>query len=120
MLQRVGNLPDMVQDATVAAERVSAEYEIVIVDDGSRDGTAAVAAALEDVYEEIRLVIHLTNRGYGAAVRTGIAASSMPYVVLTDAPCSPLGTRSRSSTERTLSSSVWSGLSRRSSSLSTV
>jgi glycosyltransferase involved in cell wall biosynthesis len=79
------NLPDMVQDATVAAERVSAEYEIVIVDDGSRDGTAAVAAALEDVYEGIRLVIHLTNRGYGAAVRTGIAASSMPYVLLTDA-----------------------------------
>jgi glycosyltransferase involved in cell wall biosynthesis len=79
------NLPDMVCDALAAAARVCTSFEVVIVDDGSSDGTAEVAATLAEGYRQVRLVIHLTNRGYGAAVRTGIAAARMPYVLLTDA-----------------------------------
>ena len=79
------NLTDVVQDALVAAARVGASYEIVIVDDGSTDGTAEIAAALVEGLRCVRLVMHLTNRGYGAAVRTGISAARMPYVLLTDA-----------------------------------
>jgi glycosyltransferase involved in cell wall biosynthesis len=80
-----GNLADMVQDAVVAAERVSVGFEIVLVDDGSSDGTGEIGAALAEAYRQVRLVMHLTNRGYGAAVRTGIAAARMPYILLTDA-----------------------------------
>jgi hypothetical protein len=79
------NLNDMVCDALVAAGRVSADYEIVIVDDGSSDGTAEIGATLAEGHRHVRLVMHLTNRGYGAAVRTGISAARMPYVLLTDA-----------------------------------
>ena len=80
-----GNLLDMVQDALVAADRVSARVEVVIVDDGSTDGTGALAAKLAEGESRVRLVMHLVNRGYGAAVRTGIGAARMPYVLLTDA-----------------------------------
>jgi glycosyltransferase involved in cell wall biosynthesis len=75
----------MVCDALVAAARVSTVYEVVIVDDGSTDGTGEVGATLAEGYRQVRLVMHLTNRGYGAAVRTGISAARMPYVLLTDA-----------------------------------
>jgi glycosyltransferase involved in cell wall biosynthesis len=84
-LNEAGNLLDMVHDALIAADRVSLDTEVVIVDDGSTDGTARLAARLAEGEPRVRLVMHLTNRGYGAAVRTGIGASRMPYVLLTDA-----------------------------------
>jgi glycosyltransferase involved in cell wall biosynthesis len=80
-----GNVVDMVQDALAAADRVSARVEVVIVDDGSTDGTGALGARLAEGEPRVRLVMHLTNRGYGAAVRTGIGAARLPYVLLTDA-----------------------------------
>ena len=55
------------------------------MDDGSTDGTGALAAKLAEGESRVRLVMHLVNRGYGAAVRTGIGAARMPYVLLTDA-----------------------------------
>lgn len=59
-------------------------YEIIAVDDGSRDGTEAVL----DRYSadgRIRVARHSTNEGYGVALRTGIAASRGEYVFYTDA-----------------------------------
>jgi exopolysaccharide biosynthesis polyprenyl glycosylphosphotransferase len=51
----------------------SYDYWIVVVDDGSSDETAAIARRLSDQIP-IRLVCHGTNRGYGAAIRTGMLA----------------------------------------------
>ena len=58
--------------------------EIVVVDDGSRDATAArvLRAHTEDV--PVRLVSHATNRGYGAALRTGFEAAACDAVWLMD------------------------------------
>src|SRR5262249_34921537 len=58
-----GNLADIVQDALVAADRVSARAEVVIVDDGSTDGTGALAVKLAEGEPRVRLVMHLVNRG---------------------------------------------------------
>ena len=80
-----GNLEAMVRGALVAAAQVTEDYEVLIVDDGSTDHTAEIGAALAEGHPRVRFVMHLTNRGYGAAVRTGIAACRMPYVLLTDA-----------------------------------
>ncbi len=79
------NVAAAVAAAGRAAARVAASYEIVVVDDGSRDRTAAIAAALASTDRHVRLLRHPRNRGYGAAVRSGLAAARMPWLFLTDA-----------------------------------
>ena len=59
------------------------DREIIVVDDGSSDGTDKILAALED--STIRVVSHETNRGKGAAVRTGISLARGDVVLIQDA-----------------------------------
>ncbi len=79
------NLAEAVRQAMAAAEQVSRRQEIVVVDDGSQDATAGIAVALGALDSRVRLVQHEHNRGYGWAVRSGIAAARMDWVLLTDA-----------------------------------
>ena len=79
------NVADAIRYATATAERCATEHEIVVVDDGSSDATALVAAQLVERDRRVRVLVHTRNRGYGDAVRTGIAAARMPWVLLTDA-----------------------------------
>lgn len=59
--------------------------EVIVVDDGSRDGTAGVVRELGGDPVELALRVHDVNRGKGAAVRTGFAGSRGRDVLLTDA-----------------------------------
>ncbi len=59
--------------------------EIVFVDDGSSDGTGASLRQIADDDERVRIVTHPTNRGVGAAMRSGIAATTGARVVVYDA-----------------------------------
>ena len=59
------------------------EREIVVVDDGSKDGTRDVLRQLGD--STVRVVMHPENRGKGAAVRTGFAQATGDYVLIQDA-----------------------------------
>ncbi|HEX5758206.1 MAG TPA: dolichyl-phosphate beta-glucosyltransferase [Thermoanaerobaculia bacterium] len=61
-------------------------YEVLVVDDGSGDGTAAVAETFATA--GVRVVRHERNRGKGAAVRTGVLATGGARVLLTDADLS--------------------------------
>jgi glycosyltransferase involved in cell wall biosynthesis len=79
------NIADAIRYATVAAERCATGHEIVVVDDGSTDETASIAARLAERDRRVRVVVHTRNRGYGDAVRTGITAARMPWIFLTDA-----------------------------------
>ena len=58
-------------------------YEVIIVDDGSTDGTGAIADSLA-VLTEVKVVHHPVNRGYGAALRSGFEAATKRYVAFID------------------------------------
>ena len=76
-----------VVEACNALEELTVDYEILVVDDGSRDDTAAIVAELAALLPRVRLLRHESNRGYGAALRTGFAAARFERVAFTDADC---------------------------------
>ncbi len=78
------NLPVLVARAAEVLPDLAEEYEIIIVDDGSRDGTRDTALDLARRFENVKVESHGRNRGYGAALRTGFAASSKELVFYTD------------------------------------
>ena len=78
-----GNVADAIRAAADAAARVSDAHEILVVNDGSTDATAEIAADFVDGTGAVRLLVHPQNRGYGAALRTGLEAARMPWVLIT-------------------------------------
>ena len=85
ILMPVYNEEERIADAVKQALDVQypAEIEMVIVDDGSRDGTAEVLRALGDT--RVRVINHPRNRGKGAAIRTAVDNATGDYMVILDA-----------------------------------
>jgi glycosyltransferase involved in cell wall biosynthesis len=79
------NIERALAAATKAADRLCTNHELIVVDDGSRDGTAALVRAASEADPRIRLVVHPENRGYGHALRSGFAAATYDLVFFTDA-----------------------------------
>ena len=75
-------------DLVIQADRVLGEltddHEIIVVNDGSRDESASVLAALSKQVPRLRVVHHLINRGYGAALRSGFEHATKDLVFYTD------------------------------------
>ena len=79
------NVLGLVEEALGTLPGLAETFEIVIVDDGSRDGTGRIAAELATAYPGIvRAVHHQTNLGYGAALRSGFRAARYDHVAFTD------------------------------------
>ena len=79
------NVAASIREATAAATAAAADHEILVVDDGSTDATRAIAEGAAATHAHVRVLVHDTNRGYGAALRTGIAAARCDWILLTDA-----------------------------------
>jgi glycosyltransferase involved in cell wall biosynthesis len=79
------NLRPLVEEALATLPSLAEQFEIIIVDDGSRDATPAIADELAAEHPGVvRAVHHPVNRGYGAALRSGFAASRHDLVAFTD------------------------------------
>ncbi len=65
-------------------KRLAGRWEVIAVNDGSRDRTAAVVDALHKKQKGIRVVSHKVNSGYGAAVKTGFASAKYEWIFFTD------------------------------------
>jgi glycosyltransferase involved in cell wall biosynthesis len=79
------NLIEAIREALAATEPHSLRQEVIVVDDGSVDGTRSLVEAIALFEPRVRLVVHESNLGYGSAVGSGIAAARMEWVLLTDA-----------------------------------
>jgi glycosyltransferase involved in cell wall biosynthesis len=74
----------MVDQALALLPDLTDDYEIIVVNDGSGDGTAVVLDDLARQYPQIKVVHHQCNRGYGAALRTGFSHATKELVFYTD------------------------------------
>jgi glycosyltransferase involved in cell wall biosynthesis len=79
-----GTIASMVIRAVKAASELTPDFEIIVVDDGSGDSTAAIADELARTYPQVRAVHHPTNRDYGAALRTGFRSATKELIFYTD------------------------------------
>ncbi len=78
------NVGAMVARLTEVLPRFTDDHEIIVVNDGSADGTGRVADGLAAADPRVRVVHHPVNRGYGGALKSGFAASRKEYVFFTD------------------------------------
>lgn len=79
------NLAGLVAEALEVLPGLAERFEIVIVNDGSRDATQRIADELTAAHPGVvRAVHHVTNLGYGAALRSGFAAARHDVIAFTD------------------------------------
>ena len=80
-----GNIVTALKRARAISERLCEDHEVIVVDDGSTDSTAALVEEVAEGDPRVRLVRHGSNRGYGDALRSGFRAARMDLVFFTDA-----------------------------------
>src|ERR1035437_5516648 len=79
------SLPSLVRKTFAVLEQHVADYEVIVVNDGSYDNTGKVLEQLRREFApRMRVETHPHNRGYGGALRTGFAAATKEYVFYTD------------------------------------
>jgi glycosyltransferase involved in cell wall biosynthesis len=79
-----GTIASLVIRAVQAIGRLTPDFEVIIVNDGSRDATAEIADELARTYPQVKVVHHRENRGYGGALRTGFATATKDLIAYTD------------------------------------
>jgi glycosyltransferase involved in cell wall biosynthesis len=78
------NIEALVAEALEVLPTLAAEFEIICVDDGSKDATPRLADDLAATHPQVRVVHHDVNKGYGAALRSGFRASRFDLVCFLD------------------------------------
>jgi glycosyltransferase involved in cell wall biosynthesis len=79
-----GTIGSLVVLADRTLRKLTDDYEVIVVNDGSVDHTAQVLSELESVYPRLKVIHHPANRGYGSALRTGFDSASKELIFYTD------------------------------------
>lgn len=78
------NVETVVRASDMVAKEVAKDYEIIVIDDGSKDKTAEIASNLKKEIHQL-VVISQANQGYGGAIKTGFEATKKDWIFFTDA-----------------------------------
>ena len=78
------NLERTVKNVVENLKKNVSDWEIVIVDDGSKDNTGKIADHLAKINKKISVIHHHPNRGYGAAFKSGLYACKYPWISFID------------------------------------
>jgi glycosyltransferase involved in cell wall biosynthesis len=78
------NIRQTVEAARMVLPKLAQTWEIILVNDGSRDATTPICDELAAQFPEVRAIHHMVNRGYGAALKSGILASQYDFIFFTD------------------------------------
>ena len=78
------NITRVVEQALTVLEKLKADFEVIIVNDGSSDGTGQIADEIAGQNDRVKVVHHRTNLGYGAALQSGFKAATKELVFYTD------------------------------------
>lgn len=79
-----GTIASMIAAAAIACRRVTDDFEIIVVNDGSADYTTAMLDEMLAKYPQLLVITHEANRGYGGALRSGFSAATKEWVFYTD------------------------------------
>jgi len=79
------NIAKVVSDARKVLNKIAVKWEIIIVDDGSKDKTYKIAKMIASKDKRIRVIRHEENRGYGGALKTGFSSANYEWIAFTDA-----------------------------------
>jgi glycosyltransferase involved in cell wall biosynthesis len=79
-----GMVDDLTAKAVEVLEEISDDYEVIIVDDGSTDGTGEKADRIAESNSRVKVVHHKPNSGYGGALQSGFKAATKEFVFYTD------------------------------------
>ncbi len=79
-----GNIEDTVAKAKKVLEQIAEKWEILIVEDGSKDNTPQVTDKIAKTDKRITVIHHKPNRGYGGALQSGLYNAKYNWVVFTD------------------------------------
>lgn len=79
------NIATVIASALEVLPAHTPDFEIIVVDDGSRDDTSTIVETISRSDTRVKLIRHPQNRGYGSALRSGFQATSGDYVMFMDA-----------------------------------
>lgn len=79
------NIKNTVSKTVPVLQKIAQKWEIILINDGSKDNTGKVLEEIKKTYpKQIRIITHNPNRGYGAALKSGFYNAQYKWIVFTD------------------------------------